>query len=37
MDKNFSVYDAAHKGDYDYVRTKLEENPNLLHERDAVS
>lgn len=36
MDKNQSVFDAAHKGDFDFIKTKLDENPNLLHQRDLV-
>lgn len=32
-----SVYEAAHKGDFDYVREKLEGNPKILHETDSVS
>lgn len=37
MEKNISVFDAAHKGDFEYVRAKLEENKNRLEERDSVS
>lgn len=36
MDKNYSIFEAAHKGDFEFVRTKLEEDPNLLHQRDSV-
>lgn len=37
MDKNYSIFDAAHKGDFEFVSNKLEEDPNLLHQRDSVS
>lgn len=37
MDKFVSVFEAAHKGDFEYVRTKLDENPNLISEKDSVS
>lgn len=37
MDKNSSIFDAAHKGDFEYVKTKLEESPGLLHQKDSVS
>lgn len=32
-----SVYEAAHKGDYDYVRSKVEEDSKLLLTTDSVS
>lgn len=37
MDKYNSIFDAAHKGDFELVSAKLEEDPNLLHQRDSVS
>lgn len=32
-----SVFEAAHKGDFEFVREKLEESPKILHETDSVS
>lgn len=31
-----TIYEAAHKGDFEYVRSKLEEDANLLLVIDSV-
>lgn len=37
MSKEYSIFDAAHKGDFEFISAKLEEDPNLLHQTDSVS
>lgn len=32
-----SIYESAHKGDFEIVRDKVEENPKLLTKVDDVS
>lgn len=32
-----TIYDAAHRGDFDFVSKKLEEDPKLLEALDTVS
>lgn len=32
-----NIYNAAYNGDFDLVKSKLEENPSLLTSQDSVS
>lgn len=34
--KSQSIYEAAHKGDFDYIRSKVEEDYKLLLVTDSV-
>lgn len=34
---SISLFEAAHKGDFDFVKSKLEKDPALLKQKDSVS
>lgn len=36
MSRSISIFESAHKGDFDLVRNKLEEDPTLLNKQDEV-